>query len=166
MLTHTQLQLAVAAAKRQFDLIRKKYPDLQAYLVLSLPSGQTGVGSSPKEVLKEFPGMVMDSPEKHRALPILSRLEMLEWKINRTPKDDALLTERKQLTDELTPLLVPLRYDSGTQVELRFHQLNYDLIWRLQADELVDRDLTPQTKASIRIVLGTLAHFLKASHER
>lgn len=60
MFTHNQVQIAVAAAKRQFDLIRKKYPDLQAYLVLSLPGGQTEVGSSPKEILKEFPSMVMD----------------------------------------------------------------------------------------------------------
>ena len=30
---------------------------------------------------------------------------------------------------------------------------------QLQADELVDRELTPQTPASIRIVLGTLAAF-------
>lgn len=165
MITHNQLQIAVAAAKRQFDLIRKKYPDLQAYLVLSLPGGQTGIGSTPKEILKQFPSMVMDSPEKHRALPILSRLEMLEWKIIRTPKDDALLTERKQLSDELAPLLVTLRYDSDTQVELRFQHLNYDLIGRLQADELVDRVLTPQGKASIRIVLGTLNHFERKFHE-
>jgi len=35
--------------------------------------------------------------------------------------------------------------------------LEYDLIWKLQTDELVDRELTPQTKASIRIVLGTVS---------
>jgi hypothetical protein len=39
------------------------------------------------------------------------------------------------------------------------------LVWKLQADELVDRNLTPQTKASIRIVLGTLAHFERTHHE-
>jgi hypothetical protein len=159
------LQAAITAAKRQFDLIRKKYPNLQAYLVLSLPGGQTGIGSTPREILTQFPDMVLDSPEKHRALPILSRLEMLEWKINRTPKDDALLAERKNLSDKLAPLLVPLRYDSGTQIELRFEHLNYDLIWQLQVDELVDRELTPQGKASIRIVLGTLNHFASQSHE-
>jgi hypothetical protein len=45
------------------------------------------------------------------------------------------------------------------RVELRFDHLDYALIARLQADELVDRELTPQTRASIRIVLGTLAAF-------
>jgi hypothetical protein len=30
---------------------------------------------------------------------------------------------------------------------------------------LVDRDLTPQTKASICIVLGTLAQFERTHHE-
>jgi hypothetical protein len=44
-------------------------------------------------------------------------------------------------------------------VEIRFNDLTYDLVWKLQKDDLVDRDLTPQTKASICIVLGTLAQF-------
>lgn len=37
--------------------------------------------------------------------------------------------------------------------------LDYALIAHLQADDLVDRELTPQTRASIRIVLGALAAF-------
>lgn len=35
----------------------------------------------------------------------------------------------------------------------------YEPISKLQSDELVDRELIPQTRASIRIVLGTLANF-------
>jgi hypothetical protein len=34
--------------------------------------------------------------------------------------------------------------------------LKYEQIFALQKHPLVDRDLTPQTHASIRIVLGTL----------
>ena len=36
----------LASADRHFSLIRKKYPDLKMYLVLSLPSGQTRIGSA------------------------------------------------------------------------------------------------------------------------
>ena len=43
--------------------------------------------------------------------------------------------------------------------------LKFDLVWKLQVDDLVDRDLTPQTKASICIVLGTLAQFERTHHE-
>lgn len=39
--------------------------------------------------------------------------------------------------------------------------LEYALIAHLQADDLVDRELTPQTRASIRIVLGSLAAFFR-----
>lgn len=56
-----------------------------------------------------------------------------------------------------------LEFDGVTEVEIRFSNLDYDLIWKLQADELVDRKLTPQTKASIRIVIGTLSGFTGAS---
>jgi hypothetical protein len=64
--------------------------------------------------------------------------------------------------DELAP---QLKYDEKCQVEIRFNRLNYALIWKLQADDLVDRKLTLQTKASIRIVLGTLAQFAGTHNE-
>ena len=51
---------------------------------------------------------------------------------------------------------VELRDD--TFVEIRFDEkkANLSLIDELRKDELVSREHTPQTKASIRIVLGTL----------
>lgn len=153
MLNHDQLQVAVAAGKRQFDLIRKKYPDLKAYLVLSLPGGQAKIDSSPKELLREFPAMIVDDGAKTNALDLVSRLETLERQASTGPETERLL---KQL-DELVPRL---RYDEKCQVEIRFNDLNYDLIWKLQVDDLIDRDLTPQTKASIRIVLGTVSRFI------
>ena len=161
MLNLDQLQVAVAAAKRQFDLIGKKYPDLKAklpngkpaaVLVMSLPGGQTGIDSSPMQILSEFPAMVVDDSTKTSALNLLSCLKTLEPEAATGPETERL---RKQL-DQLAP---QLKYDEKCQVEIRFNDLNYDLIWKLQADDLVDRNLTPQTKASIRIVLGTLAQF-------
>ncbi len=41
--------------------------------------------------------------------------------------------------------------------------VSYCLMCKLQVDQLVDRQLTPQTKASIRIVLGTVDHFARIS---
>ena len=58
---------------------------------------------------------------------------------------------------ELKELAKALEFDGRVQVELRFHDLDYDLISQLQSDDLVDRELTPQTRASINIVLGTLS---------
>lgn len=69
------------------------------------------------------------------------------------------------IQDELKRLANTMSQDikilGDIQVELRFHTLNYELIWKLQSDELVDRVLTPQTRASIRIVLGTISHFVQ-----
>ena len=60
---------------------------------------------------------------------------------------------------EVNQLVSQLQYDDRYQVEIRFQYLNYDLIWNLQVDDLIDCDLTPQGKASIRIILGTLGRF-------
>ena len=64
-----------------------------------------------------------------------------------------------RLSTQLETLMPQLKYNENAQVEIRFKDLKHSFVWQLQADELVDRDLTPQTKASIRIVLGTLGRF-------
>lgn len=162
MLNHDQLQVAVAAGKRQFDLIRKKYPELKAYLVFSLPGGQAGIDSPPTEILSEFSAMVADDAAKANALDIMSHLKRLEGQ----PKT-GIETERlaKQMMGQLDQLIFRLRYDGQCQIEIRFSKLDYDLIWKLQVDCLVDRNLTAQSKASIRIVLGTLSQFSVDSTE-
>ncbi len=65
----------------------------------------------------------------------------------------------KRITDELERIGQLLEFDSATQVELRFRELKLNLVWQLQRDDLVDVALTPQIKASICIVLGTLGKF-------
>lgn len=149
MLNHDRLQMAVAAAKQQFSRIKKKYPELKGYLILSLPDGQAGIDSSALQILSEFPAMVVNDDVKANALKARSRLS------NATADQEANGLLKKQL-DQLAS---QLNYREECRIEIRFNDLNYDLIVKLQTDELIDRSLTPRTKASIRIVLGTLAHF-------
>lgn len=158
MLNLDQLKVAVVAARRRFDLIRNKYPELKAYLVLSMPGGQTGIDSCPTQILKEFPGIVINSGVKTTALKLQSELEVLEWKDSKGP-------ETERLKKQLEQLAAKLDYDEKCQVEIRFSDLKYDLVWKLQGDDLVDRNLTPQTKASIQIVLCTLTQFESTPHE-
>ena len=158
MLKQAQLQTAVASAKRRFEQISEKHPELKgrlptgapvASLVWSLPGGQTEIDSSPMQILTKFPAMVVESATKTSALNLLS----LQSKA--LSGAEAVQAIKQQLNT----LLPQFDFDEKCQVEIRFNELRFDLIWRLQTDDLVDRDLTPQTKASIRIVLGTLAQF-------
>jgi len=73
--------------------------------------------------------------------------------------------ELDELKKQLDQLGTRLRFVGHSQVELRFHELDYDLIWKLQTDNLVDHQLTPQTRASIRIVLGTLEQFFQTASQ-
>jgi hypothetical protein len=112
------------------------------------------IDSSPAQILKDFPAMVVDDSTKTAALDLQSSLELLEWKDKNNP-------EIGKLKKQLDQIASRFKFDEKCQVEIRFHDLKYDLVWKLQVDDLVDRNLTPQTKASIRIVLGTLAQFSK-----
>lgn len=157
MMKYEQVQTAVVAAKRRFAQIHEKHPELKvrlptgapvAILVLSVPGGQAEIDSAPMQILTKFPAMVVESAAKTSALKLLS----LKSAAPASP-------EAAQIKQQLSTLLAQLDFDEKCQVEIRFNELRFDLVWKLQTDELVDRDLTPQTKASIRIVLGTLAQF-------
>ena len=162
MLNYEQLQVAVAAAKQQLSLILKKYPDLIPkkvdipqipYLVIALPGEQVWIDCTPKDILEKIPAMVIDSSAKMKTLTLLTSIKKLE-------SQDKADSDIKRLLNEFEELVTQLQYDGKYQVEIRFKYLAYEQIWELQVDDLVDRDLTPQGKASIRIVLGTLARFV------
>lgn len=132
-------------AKKTLSELKSKYPGLDAYLVYSSRLGQSNLGNKPEVLLKEFPEMFRDAPEKTKALQLLQDLKKDEQNKGRDKKDKTL-----------SRILSELALDSSVQIELRFGQLNYSLVAQLQHDSLVDRVLTPQTPASIRIVLGVI----------
>lgn len=152
MLNYEQLQKAANAASQHFKLIRQKYPAIKAYLVYSSTAGQAMLGGSPAQILDEFPAMIFDDTYKTQAMPLLERS-----KIDSLPS-----REKMRVNEELAKIGRLFKFDGQSQVELRFSELNYKLIWQLQTDELVDRQLTPRTKASIRIVLGKVEQFTNA----
>jgi hypothetical protein len=148
-LDHDQFHAAVAAARERFAVIRKKYSDLKGYLVLAIPGEQTGIDSSAKEILGDLPTLLMDGTAKNA----------FQEHLKSPPPKDASDKAKKEWDRQCEELVAELTYNGGARVELRFGNLDYALIAQLQADDLVDRELTPQTRASIRIVLGTLSSF-------
>jgi hypothetical protein len=144
-----QFRTAVAGAIHHFSRFRQKHPVLKAYLVLSLPGVQTKADSSLDEMLKEMPALLSDGDAKSR---------MTEFLRNARP-EASRLEETAIWNARFQDLTIPLEFKATVQAELRFQNLDHPLIWKLQSDELIARHLTPQTKASIRIVLGTLSHF-------
>ena len=102
-------------------------------------------------MIAEFPALMVDGHAKNLMLGFL-----------KVPlPEKSAETNKAEWAARFQQLARDLEFDGNAQVTLVFHDLDYDLIWKLQADELVDSQLTPQTRASIRIVLGTLAHFAK-----
>jgi hypothetical protein len=145
-----QFHSAVAAAKERFAVIRMKYPSLKGYLVLSVPGKQAGIGGSVRELLKDLPALIVNDEAKSN----------LQDHIKNPPEKEDSEALRKKWQAKFDELARDLNYDGSVRVEIRFDDLNYELISHLQSDELVDRELTPQTRASIRIVLGRLSSFL------
>ncbi len=144
-----QFRTALTGAIHHFSRLREKHPALKAYLVLSLPGVQTKADSSLDEMLKQMPALLSEGNEKSRMTEFLQK-----------DKPDASRLEESAIWNaRFKDLTTPLEFKPTVQAELRFYNLDHPLISKLQADELIDRDLTPQTRASIQIVLVTLFHF-------
>jgi hypothetical protein len=75
-------------------------------------------------------------------------------------KNEAIGLINKKISIERMIAKKELDIKEDTFIEIRFAQPNLDLIFEMQKDPLVSQKHTPQTQASIRIVLGTLGEFL------
>lgn len=120
--------------------------------MLVLNGEQTNLDTEIVDALYEASCLLKETSLKWKVMQLLKQL---------LPKD-AQTKEQILLRKKIKQMLQTFEFNGEVQVEIRFHRLNYDLIWQLQADELVDRKLTPQTRASIRIVLGKISDFAEA----
>lgn len=155
-----ELKITVLRALDLFKMLRDKYPALAGDLVFSSPRGQCHLTTNVLGIFKLFPDMISDSPQKEKASGIVQGIVVLEKERKNATADvkEKISEKIKKLTGEVNPLLDFLEFRDDTFVEIRFDvkKVNLSLIVELQKDELVSQEHTPQTKASIRIVLGML----------
>ncbi len=167
----TELKIVVENANALFKQLKGKYPALAGHLVFSSPHGQCNL-SAPvdlHEILKTFPVMIVDSRQKEKAIGIVQTIVSLEKdKKDNVDAKENIIEKMKQLKGELVQMIDALNLREDTFVEIRFDdkKVNLPLIFDLQKDELISRLHTPQTKASIRIVLGTLGELFNSAHNK
>ena len=158
MIGYGGLEAAVAASKGIIAKLQSEYPDMRAYLVLAHRGQQTDLGSNPINILEDCDQMVADDDIKRDALRLLIQMKMME---SAGASENAIQPVIKALAARGREL----RFLPEVQIEIRFHDLRYALVWALQSNPLIDQKLTPQTKASIQIVLGTLGHLCRVGRE-
>ena len=89
----------------------------------------------------------------------LSRLKILSEKYKTLMPYLVFTAGGKQIdfTTELDQVVKALpSFDENSRIEVRVHVLRHSLIRKLKKDMLIDRELTMQSDASIRIVMGSL----------
>ena len=138
------LRKIVTLAQQRFASLKNKYPYLQGYLVFAAHGRQTRADNSLDEIFKEFPAMFVPDENFFNLSQLIPTIR------------------NKEQQKKAHKLYAKLKFNTNVNIEIRFNKLNYELIKKLQQDPLVNQKLTPQTAASIRIVLGTIAEF--ASH--
>jgi len=158
-----QLWVAVDHANKLLKNIMAKYDKLKGYLVFSSTSGQCDMTINPIEILKQFPEMVEDSDNKKFALKIIEQISLLE----KDKKDASQSTKDKieKLSNDLNKFKDSIVVKKETFIEIRFSRQNYEQIFEMQKDPLVSQKDTPQGRASIRIVLGTLDELYQDSEK-
>ena len=118
---------------------------MKGYLVLALRGEQASDLSNLESILRGFPSLISGdkSTDFRRHLKATKQQNGKAYELEEWHKLFQQYAENSTYLGE-------------AQFELRFHHLDYDLIRQLQQDDSVNQLLTPQTKASIRIVLWTV----------
>lgn len=124
-----------------FKKIKAKYTTLSGYLVFSSPNGQCELTDDMEKILSEFPDMVHDSKLKNEAITLIN----------------------KKVSIRQMPSKEELDIKEDTFIEIRFAKANLNLIFEMQKDPLVSQKHTQKTRASIRIVLGTIGELLNSA---
>lgn len=135
-----ELALAIRTASRLFQPIADSYPDLMPYLVMCCRGGQVDLPETPLSALCHNSHMVADDIAKQEAMELLRKVTTANSK------------EKHRLEQLLENVAKGLHFVTDITFEIRFGSLRYESIWRMQQDPLIDRERTPQSKASIRIV--------------
>ena len=156
--------------RAKYSLIRetdRNYDKLKEYLVFSSPYGQCQITSSMSTIMENFPEMVYDSIYKKKACELVQIIRGLREEIAHTfvkkAKDD-LIKKMDDHVESLRQLAENHKVEvmEDTFVEIRFNALDYNIVDELRKDPIISLKHTPQTRASIRIVLGTLDELKRA----
>lgn len=148
-----KLKVVVEKSNAVFEKLKIKYPKLDGYLVFSPPFGKCELTNNMAELLKKYPQIIVDCKRKDKGLQLLQKIAEIESE-NKKNINKPKSFEKYKI--QLTEVINDLEIKEDTFVEIRFKNTDLDLIFELQKDELISQKHTPQTKASIRIVLGTI----------
>jgi hypothetical protein len=151
-----ELDNPIASGKVILRKLKSKYQTLDAYIVIGSQYGQTEPVADAIRLFEHIPSAFVNSIERKEALVLFDVYQELNRR-NRDLKNNFLKGLIDHCRQRLDSLLANIEIVESTQLQLRFGQLDYDLIRELQTDPLVDQTLTPKSGASIKIVLGTLA---------
>ncbi len=151
-------------AKHTFKQIMVNYPGLKAYLVFSSLHGQCELTDDPVIILEEFPAMISESGFKDKGTKLFESLQGLRVELKDVYRGNmkAEIQKKIEKTSQLLNAdLQKVEFQEDTFIEIRFKTPILDLIFKMQQDPLVSQVHTPQSQASIRIVLGTLRELLQ-----
>ena len=169
---------AATRANRIFAELKKKYPEMKAYLVLSNRFGQCDLTISEKEIFHGFKESFVETKEKedlaaafHKVETIRKMAGALAFARTKTDQEkqkkqiEEFRAKEEILNNDITVLLQTLEFRDDVNIEIRFKELDYPIIRSLQVDPLIDRELTPQVKASIRIIIGRIEALTAKEYE-
>ncbi len=151
-ITPTAFLEALAETESRLAVIRGRYRSLGSHAVLARGGIQIEPGADFLKLIKDGPRLFPDNPAKSEILGLL------RGKAGKSSRG-----EKQKSAARIGELIPFLRIDGRFHVELRFHHLDYEAIWKLKADPLVDQKLTSPSRASIRVVLMPLAGFMAAA---
>jgi hypothetical protein len=156
----TELSTPYVNAQKIFNSLKIKYPSLDAKLIITSGYGHSELTTDGFALIDKAASIFTNSPERKQVLILYDTYQSLLRRNEelKSPDIKDLITIIHQ---KIKNLLNEIEIVETTQINIQFKELDYDLISKLQEDPLIDKVLTPRTRASIKIVIGTLSSLRK-----
>jgi hypothetical protein len=161
------LVTAIDQANITFKKLMVNYQDLKAYLVFSSLQGQCELTDDLVQILEEFPAMISESAFKDKGIKLFEAIQGLKVNLKEVYRANMRADIQQKIaktTQLLKADLQKIEFQEDTFIEIRFKTdrsaliftIQLESIFTMQKDPLISQVHTPQSQASIRIVLGTL----------
>ena len=139
------LPAVIAHAKKMESDIKAKFPLFRGYLVFSSRFGQSNLGSG-EALFKDYPAIVEPCPE---AIEIINAVN-----------------SKKKIEIDFHKLVKSVEIRDDVFVEVRFDQINYELVQAIKDSDLINKKYTEPGSFSIRIVLFRINDLVDLWHSK
>lgn len=163
LISFDQFQKLISRLKDLQKKIKASFSGFDGYLVLDRGKYQIKIDPNIMDIVNEFPELIYPNDLGKRTISICKEIKSFTKKMeegNSTELGKNLIKKK----EELSLLIKEIQLDiTGVKVEVRFETLNYEILRKMKASDLMNQPVGMMSDAWIKVIVCDLKDLLETS---